>query len=746
MRSGLYSIEHVRGANLSHPNVQDPGRALIVERICPICSLNGLAISLRRLGLDYLDNVGTTIIRSWKRHESMTHHRQRRYFAAVRSLIFIPIMLGCTEQADQSGKPSKNTIRSSAEKDAPLTSDGGSVANTSTNSTPSASVPALSEDELKAQNEMDRQQRKKESEDKETSSGIKTSSSSLTYSESTPAELISPSGGLEQFTGAEPLVSSAKLEIVPATRVPLAARSRDVREFVEKIDDIPELPKFTESADHQFEKILKAGFEIDDKGGLQRVADVAIQNTKMVDKIIGQVGEVYPGMIVQGKTISQDNPSELPISGDARVPIRLALSHGFPKKDAPVGPWNLQFDGNETGRNSYQKQIRDILDTQAVFPANFTYNAAKVYSLTHASYHLDANAKYMFASGGVTIDNNETIKKNVVFILLRQELYKMVVDDAEPVQNWFTNKLVFDDVKKFLEPDNPPLYIHSVSYGRLVQLVATTSESFESFNAAFSFAYNNGFSYAKISADAKKLETLSNASYQFKVYGGSYAGPSGINKDNFKDAFSGLASYFETDPEPSTALPIGFEARYLANRVSAAIKSAGPHSMRIEIPAPYRFWVKLDTFREREEFESDSPEWNIVLSGPGNLSASWHKNDFGEADSGDWSIDVTSSQVLSDGNNVNLSFDVWEQDRGRDEDSDFGKPTKQIDLADILRNGRQDPAHKNVRYMDNLEVPGPGNNAIIFSVYVEAPPVIEEEEAKNAVSSLKPPRTDEPKK
>jgi thiol-activated cytolysin len=194
-----------------------------------------------------------------------------------------------------------------------------------------------------------------------------------------------------------------------------------------------------------------------------------VDNTSEIALYSPNAGLLYAGSLVQGDSIAGGilEPISLPRSGGT-VTVEGIDILGTPRfRDIPT-----------YSSGHVQSAVSQIFEeaTSVSNPANGTYTVEDVRKLESTLLDLGVSAEWAKAKLNLTLSSSESHKRTDLFVLHRQAYYTVAV------QSWFgPNKaLAFppsvqpDEVALVMSPRNPPAYIRSVTYGRMLIMRVTT--------------------------------------------------------------------------------------------------------------------------------------------------------------------------------------------------------------------------------------------------------------------------------
>lgn len=281
------------------------------------------------------------------------------------------------------------------------------------------------------------------------------------------------------------------------------------------------------------------------------------------------VGIVYPGALVQGMDFESGGftPITIPRAGGTIVMEGITLEPGasYSRDLEVVSPANVQ------------NAIKDILGDyiEGGTTANYGDDFRQTYSYEHMLFTLGLDARYGIGSmeADLSIDTEKTT--NYLFYKFQQKFYDVVFEAPEQATS------VFRDGAAFAEPDpaspqiaagNPPLYVHKVSYGRIVYFVAESQYSAQDVEATLRAAVDGGSFEGSLQSGLTHEQVMDQTRITTFVLGGN-AGDAvqnvkaGSAEARFAAIRNFVGSYGNANFSPTNpGAPIAYELRYLKNR------------------------------------------------------------------------------------------------------------------------------------------------------------------------------------
>lgn len=222
----------------------------------------------------------------------------------------------------------------------------------------------------------------------------------------------------------------------------------------------------------------------------------------------------------------------------------------------------------EPSLSAFREAMAEILDANVVgnTPANLTFDMHEVYSEEQLSLALGIDVSWMAKgiAASFAFDEEETRSRYVVNFA--QSYYTVDLDPPGRPSDLFAPEVTLRDVQDVLA-DEPPAYVSSVTYGRLVYFAVTSSFSSQELRAALEFGFNGGVADIEGHASLTHSEVLSETQITAFILGG--------NGEVAVQALSGpeeLRNFIEQGgsySKESPGAPIAYKLSYLSDNSPA---------------------------------------------------------------------------------------------------------------------------------------------------------------------------------
>jgi hypothetical protein len=279
---------------------------------------------------------------------------------------------------------------------------------------------------------------------------------------------------------------------------------------------------------------------------------------------------IWPGALVQGATISNNSFSPIIVP---RAAGRVRLATEFVGKPAQSTFRDLPVVGAGEISNARTSMLNEI---------NATGSSGTTFlELASAGTVREGMVKLGFAykgpSASVSVDAklNSSYEENTIFAKFVQTFYTVAFDpDPNVVSPFFNPSVTLEDVQRYTNRSNPPLYVSEVSYGRVLLVQFTAKMSKLEMEAAIKAAYGS----VSGSLDASYKESLNRMSVKVLSIGSTGdVAVAPLTAYSPGDTLTALKSYINSgiNYSPSNpGAPIAFTMRYVGSTAPDGVPNA----------------------------------------------------------------------------------------------------------------------------------------------------------------------------
>lgn len=298
---------------------------------------------------------------------------------------------------------------------------------------------------------------------------------------------------------------------------------------------------------------------------------------------------LWPGSVVQTKSLAQGilEPIGLP-----RRPGTITF--GSALGDTAGG--SLSRELVSPSQASAQDAINGVLAASALsFPTKVNYRAEEAHSLTEAAAKVGFAVEWLQGSVRSSFDGGWTAAKTTMIVNFTQSYYSVSFAAPATPEAVFDRNTRVEDAALYMGAGNPPAYVASVTYGRMLLVKIESSASASELKAALDVAFNAGVVDGSVEAGFDHKKVLRDANVNVFALGGDAALATEImtNADQRADK---IAAYLENGAAFSASapgVPISYTVRQLANNQLVRVASTLDYRVPTCAAARSRFRIAL---------------------------------------------------------------------------------------------------------------------------------------------------------
>lgn len=273
---------------------------------------------------------------------------------------------------------------------------------------------------------------------------------------------------------------------------------------------------------------------------------------------------LWPGALVQGRSMRSGilDPINLRRAPGTITLANLTLSRES-GDERPLYSREIKDPTNATVQEAIQEMVsRGVKPDTA---AKVSFAAHQFYSLDHAMLQVGMSGSWLTANVRSQLEANVSAQKTHFVVQFAQSYYTVSFTPMETAgpASFFAPDIKLENAKRYIGNDNPPVYVSSVTFGRMLFLFISSSASNSELRAALNGSFRAVVASAKVDIDARHREILQNSDIRVLALGGG----SGTTVDLLAgdDKLGGLKKYLTeginfgaTNP----GVPISYQLRY----------------------------------------------------------------------------------------------------------------------------------------------------------------------------------------
>jgi thiol-activated cytolysin len=282
-----------------------------------------------------------------------------------------------------------------------------------------------------------------------------------------------------------------------------------------------------------------------------------LSETRQYDKIVAYAANsdsLWPGALVGGDSVYTGLFTQIVMPRRPET-ISVSLANLGGAKSAVLENPSL---------SSYRDAVTGILDAEitGATPANIYSEIEQVHSQTQLSLALGAEVSWLGGQASIAASFDwakEDVHARYV-VRYTQAYYTVDLDAPGRPSDVMDESVTLDEVAEVMNDQSPPLYVSSVTYGRMVVFTFESEYSAEELSAALSFAYSGG---VDVSGDVSVTykDILSKSKITAFILGGS-----GGEAARTIDSYDALIEFIKSGGDyskDSPGAPIAYKLSYL---------------------------------------------------------------------------------------------------------------------------------------------------------------------------------------
>jgi hypothetical protein len=308
--------------------------------------------------------------------------------------------------------------------------------------------------------------------------------------------------------------------------------------------------------------------EVTDDGASFSCTQTKYSLTKVPEKFVAlnpNADVLWPGSLVQGKSMAGGILDPIPVKrAPGTITLTLASGGGGPF-------WKRMDRPSLSAAIEAQNQILAAYD--GATPAKFSYSYSSVHSSEQLAVAVDANVEGTNWSAAAALSVATSDAKSRFLIQFTQEYFTMAFDPPEGPSGVFAEGVTAKQLEPYVGKGNPPVYVSSVTYGRIFYMLFESQVSQLELEAAVKGSYSGAAVGASLTASAAYKKVINESTVKAYALGGS--AEDAISAVAGTDQFEKIAAFLTTGAnfdKKSPGAPISYTIRYLGD--SSQVKLA----------------------------------------------------------------------------------------------------------------------------------------------------------------------------
>lgn len=288
-----------------------------------------------------------------------------------------------------------------------------------------------------------------------------------------------------------------------------------------------------------------------------------LRETRQYDRIVAYAANsdsLWPGALVGGDSLYSGLFTQIVLPRRPAT-ISVSLENLAGSKKAVIAEPTL---------SNYREAVSEILTKTitGATPANIFSEIEEVHTEQQLGLALGVDVGWALGTASLKSSFNFTERDTRSRFVVRftQGYYTVDLDAPESPSSLLATNVSLEDVKAKMNEQSPPLYVSSITYGRMVVFTFESSYSSDEMAAALEFAYSGGVDVSgNVSVTYKDI--ISNSKITAFILGGA-----GGDATQTIDSYEALIEFIKNGGDYSAAspgAPIAYKLSYLADNSPA---------------------------------------------------------------------------------------------------------------------------------------------------------------------------------
>jgi len=314
-----------------------------------------------------------------------------------------------------------------------------------------------------------------------------------------------------------------------------------------------------------------------------------LTETRQYDRVVAYAANsdwMYPGAILGADSVMTGLFTQI-VLPRAPETISVSLENLCGKKQAAVADPSL---------SSYRDALSSILDAEITgsTPANLYSEIEEVHSENQLNMALGVQASWGLGIANLksSFDFSKQDVRSRYVVRYTQAYYTVDLDAPASPSALLAPEVSLDDVEAKMDAQRPPVYVSSVTYGRMVLFTFESQYSSEEMSAALDFTYSGGVDVSgNVSVTYKDM--ISQSKITAYILGGD-AGTAAQTIDSY-DALKNFIKSGGNYSRQSPGAPIAYKLSYLKDNSHARMSFSTDYHVKDCVRVSQRVRVTLQS-------------------------------------------------------------------------------------------------------------------------------------------------------
>jgi hypothetical protein len=318
---------------------------------------------------------------------------------------------------------------------------------------------------------------------------------------------------------------------------------------------------------------------------------------------------LWPGALIQGSSHKAKVGSIRPLTIRERAPIKVSIP-----SLATAGNFRLVENPDQANVNdAIGAMVGNATANSLVAPSSIQFTLRDYRNEESFALKADMSGKYLGFSASASADVKTKANEHTVMVYFLEKMFEVVVEPPQTPGAFFSAEFTRDKLDEQIAmgrmgPDNLPVYVSNIVYGRMMAFTFTSTYSSTDVAAALNAAYK-GIVDVNFKLESEYETILSEGKIAITSVGGpSTATVAMIASGNWRD-------YFKPDQAAplTSAYPISYTFRNLGDGSIAQVSESTDYEITECTPMNTAGFM-LDSFETAANWPADNPVGGLPLT------------------------------------------------------------------------------------------------------------------------------------
>ncbi len=290
---------------------------------------------------------------------------------------------------------------------------------------------------------------------------------------------------------------------------------------------------------------------------------------------------LWPGSLIQGKSHRDGRGALLGLSIAERTPIQVSI----PAIPSGQNFREVQNPSQATVDAAIGEMRGNATAEDLITPSTIVFRQTVSHSERQLAASMDVSGHYLGFSAAASADFERNASETTISAHFYEQMFTVVVAPPQTPGAFFSEAFTQEKLQQQqslgnIGPDNLPVYLSEVVYGRMMIFSITSTATEQEIRATLQAAYNGIGAGAELDLSAKDRTILRESRISVTSLGGQAEATLAVIRSG------DWAQYFTENAPLSSAAPLSYTFRNLSDGSIASVSEATEYNLKECTPRP----------------------------------------------------------------------------------------------------------------------------------------------------------------